>query len=177
MSLKLGEDWNVFAINKDFSKDIVLKIGKNDIFGKEVYLEEVRTFHSGLCYKLELSSKDMIPVIRGVETSFTFQIQCKKNETDRLSKVSLMLAANNTWQGISFGNWPYSENPPTIYGNLKENMIEITNIKLEENVWNYQNGQDGFRECLQMENKLGCVSIFDPFTADIRYQSHKFCHQ
>ena len=40
-----------------------------------------------------------------------------------------MLTANNTWQGISFGNWPYSENPPTIYGNLKENMIEITDIK------------------------------------------------
>ena len=176
MSLKLGVGWNIFGINKDFSKDIVLKIGKNDYFGKEVYLEEVRTFHCGLCYKLKLSSKDIIPVIRGVETSFTFRIQCKENGREKLPKVSLMLAANNTWQGISFGNWPYSKNPPVIYGNLKENVIEIINIKLEENVWMYQNGQDGFIECLKMENNPNCTSIFDPFPSEFRYQSYQFSH-
>ena len=148
MSLKLGKEWNIRVFDEDFIESIILKTGRNDNFGKEIYVQEIRTFTFGLCYKLELSSKDIIPVARGVQTSFPFHIECKKNKTDRLSKVNLMLAANNTWQGISFRNWPYSKNPPTIYGNLKENMIEIMNIKLEENVWNYQNGQDGFRECL-----------------------------
>ena len=153
-----------------------METGKNDYFGKEIYVEEIQTLHSGLCYKLELTSKDIIPVANGVENSFMLRIQCKKNGTDRLSKVNLMLAANNTWQGISFGYWPYSQNPSDIFGNLKENMIEIINVKLEENVWKYQNGKDGFRECLGMENKLNCSSIFDPFDVETRYQLHELSH-
>ena len=114
----------------------------------------------------------VVPVARrsfDLETAFTFTISNKKSGSDRLSKVYLMLAAQNTWQGISFGNWPYSKNPPIAIGNLKEDMFDITSIKLEENVWKYQTGWNTISECLEAENELNCASIFDPFTAEIRY--------
>ena len=177
MSLKLGEDWNVMVFGRNWDETIVLKTGSNEYFGEEIYVEEIRTLHSGLCYKLELPSNNIIPVARGAETAFVVQIRSKKNGLEKLLKVKLLLAANNTWQGISFGNWPYSKIPPVVLGNLNENMIEMIGVKLEENDWKYQTGWDGFRGCLETDKKLNCTSIFDPFTTEIRYLCQKFNHQ
>ena len=90
---------------------------------------------------------------------------------DKLSKIKLMIAEENTWQGIIMDKWPYSKIPPTITSHLKENKVMYTVVKLEENVWNYHSGFNDFESCHEMKKKLNCTSIFDPlsFKMPIRY--------
>ena len=41
MSRMLGEEWNIRVFGKDFIESIILKTGRNDHSGKEIYVQEI----------------------------------------------------------------------------------------------------------------------------------------
>ena len=102
-------------------------------------------------------------------------IQSWTQEIDKLSRVYLMLASHNTWQGIVSGRWPYSNSPTIVTGNFKENITQIIDIIMEENIWIRSGGLDNITDCLepkmQPKTEPNCTSIFNPysFTMPIRY--------
>ena len=144
-------------------KTVPLKTGSHNYFGKEINVNEIPTVANGLCHKLDLISKDTIPAdSKESNQFFKLRIFSWTQEIDKLSRVHLLIASRNTWQGILFAEWPYSKNPPIVVGDIKENLIHIDDIKLEENTWNYQTGTNDFKECLSMQKRANCTSIFDP---------------
>ena len=82
-----------------------LQIGSHnyyvDYFGNNGTIEiiPVRTTQ-GLCYKLTPSEPP------GYMNIF---IGSSSQSKDKLEKINLMIAANNTWQGIVGNKWPYSK--------------------------------------------------------------------
>ena len=40
---------------------------------------------------------------------FSFYVSSFSQGIDKLEKINLMIATNNTWQGIVGNNWPYSQ--------------------------------------------------------------------
>ena len=61
----------------------------------------VRTIFQGLCYKLELSN----PLPFNPDYFIIF-VTSSIQDVDKLEKIDLMIAANDTWQGIVADNWP-----------------------------------------------------------------------
>ena len=72
-----------------------------DYLGKNGTLEviPIRTMTKGLCYKLTPSNP----------LQMNFFIGSSIQGLDKLEKINLMIAANDTWQGIVAGRWPYSK--------------------------------------------------------------------
>ena len=64
----------------------------------------VRTIFQGLCYKLKLSNP--LPKNQGY---FVIFVTSSIQGVDKLEKIDLMIAANDTWQGIVTNNWPYNK--------------------------------------------------------------------
>ena len=81
---------------------------------------------------------------------------------DKLKRVQVLIAANDTWQGIIFNSWPYSKTPPFIKGTFDKNTFRVVFIDFEENVWNYRDGVFDFNKCIQTFNESKCIPIFDP---------------
>ena len=54
---------------------------------------------------------------------------------DTLRQMHLLIAANNTWQGIIHKSWPYGKTPPFIYGDFALESYKLFFIHLEENIW------------------------------------------
>lgn len=73
-----------------------------------------------------------------------------------------MVAAENTWQGISFNSWPYSKVPQFISGKFATELYKIIFIDFEENEWNYRDGKRDFNDCIDTHDDSECASIFDP---------------
>ena len=88
-------------------------------------------------------------------------IQSWTQEIDKLSRVYLMLASDNTWQGIVFNKWPYSKAPPLIEQKFVTNAYKMAHIHLEENLWKSRNGYGDFNKCVEDKDDEKCVSIFD----------------
>ena len=88
------------------------------------------------------------------------------NAKDALLKgINWHVAANNTWQGIISGQWPYDNIPSKFNGNLKKKNYSFTDIRLKEHKWNYLNGNTSFEKCFNKvtnSNDQSCHSIFDP---------------
>ena len=76
---------------------------------RRIELIPVRTVYRGLCYKLKLSnpwptnSKTLDP------DYFRIFISSFIEGIDKLENIVLMIAANDTWQGIVGNSWPYSQ--------------------------------------------------------------------
>ena len=153
-----------------FRSYIPLRIGRHEYSGKEINVEEIRTLQFGLCFKLELITKNTIPSDVGGKP-FMISIQSWTQEIDKLSRVYLMLASDNTWQGIVSGRWPYSNSPTIVTGKLKENVTQVIDIRMEEHIWIRSGGLDNITDCLEPKMEPNCTSIFDPysFTMPIRY--------
>ena len=64
----------------------------------------IRTMLRGLCYKLKLS--DPLPLNPDY---FMFAVSSFSQGEDEMEKINLMIAANDTWQGIVGNSWPYSK--------------------------------------------------------------------
>ena len=94
-----------FSDSKSLTGFTPLQIGSQnyyvDYFDNKGTIEiiPIRTTAQGLCYKLTLSGPMRMNIFIGSS------IQSK----DKLEKIHLMIASNNTWQGIVGYNWPYSK--------------------------------------------------------------------
>ena len=93
---------------------IPLQVGTHDyddLFGTTIRIEliPVRTIYRGLCYKLKLSNPLPSSSIALNPDYFMFHISSFIQGIDKLEHIDLMIAANNTWQGIVGNNWPYSQ--------------------------------------------------------------------
>ena len=108
----------------------------------------------GLCYKLELSSNQTLPLYLIVTSS-------SKTE-DRLKRIHLFSASNNTWQGINIYRWPYDKVPPHVTGEFDTESYKFISIDLKENQWNYRTGISDFDNCMNDYHSRKCSSIFDP---------------
>ena len=82
------------------------------------------------------------------------------NGMDKLKRVQILVAAENTWQGIIGNTWPYSEEPLLITGQFSTKFTESIVVDLNENLWKRLEGKTDFEECLTPQYK--CASIFDP---------------
>ena len=134
-----------------------MRPGNYDYFpNNKMDVSYVYTVKNGLCYKLEL------------ENPFSFiQIMVESNlqGMDKLTKVSLMIAAKNTWQGIILNDWPYSQVPLKIDKELVSRYSNIYDIKLKEDLWKHLEGKDDIDECMEALNfEQGCISMFEPQT-------------
>ena len=72
---------------------IPLKIGKHDYNGTRIEVVPIRTISYGLCYKFNMSNP--FPSFDTLQMA----IGSSSLETDKLNKVDLFIAAENTWQG------------------------------------------------------------------------------
>ena len=131
--------------------------GVHDYFGiNKINVSYVHTVKNGLCYKLEL------------ENPFSFiQIMVNSNleGMDRLTKVNLMVAAKNTWQGIILNDWPYNQVPLKIGKDMVSKYANIYDIKLKEELWKNLEGYDEFDDCMnELDSVQGCISMFEPQT-------------
>ena len=93
---------------------IPLQVGTQDcvdLLGTTIRIEliPVRTIYRGLCYKLKLSNPLPLSSITLNPDYFLFHISSFIQGIDKLEHIDLMIAANNTWQGIVGNNWPYSQ--------------------------------------------------------------------
>ena len=139
----------------------MLRVGTHDYFGNTIDVLQIPTIASGLCYKLELS-KGTIPI--SPNGFFTLFMTNSVEGTDKLEGFRLMIASSNTWQGLVYGRWPYKKVPPIVTGNLASKLMSSVEIELEENVWNYRNGEDNFDLCMKGYENDHCKSIFDTST-------------
>ena len=89
-------------------------------------------------------------------------------EADKLTKFHLMVAAENTWQGIIFENWPYIEYPPMTTKEVTSGIYAVSTLDLKEKFWINLDGEDS---CLGNKEENGCLSIFDhrTYKPEIRY--------
>ena len=98
--------FSLFYFSYSGSYNVVpLQVGTHnyvDYFHNNVKIETIpiRTIIRGLCYKLKLSKPS---------NYFTFFIGSSIQSLDKLDKMNLMIAAENTWQGIVGDRWPYSK--------------------------------------------------------------------
>ena len=108
----------------------------------------------GLCYKLELSSNQTLPMHLIVTSS-------SKRE-DRLKRIHLFSASKNTWQGTIIYRWPYGKVPPHVTGEFDTKLYKFISIDLKENQWNWRTGNSDFDNCMNDYHSEKCSSIFDP---------------
>ena len=82
-----------------------------------------------------------------------------------------MVAAENTWQGIIFENWPYREYPPMTTIDVTSGIYAVRTLDLKEKLWINIDEEDDLDSCLSNKEENGCLSIFDhrTFKTEIRY--------
>ena len=106
-----------------------LQVGTHDYvdyFGTHGRLEiiPVRTTTQGLCYKLTLSNIHMNELV--------FFIGSSIQGLDKLEKINLMIATNDTWQGIVGNKWPYTKGlkiPKEFFMTFQHSKIDIKIVK------------------------------------------------
>ena len=108
---------------------IPLQVGTHnyvDFWGpKRIELIPIRTTVRGLCYKMTLSN----PLPLNPER-FLFFISNFIQSEDKLEKINLMIAANDTWQGIIGNYWPYSKGQKISKGLFMMSQYTKMNIKV-----------------------------------------------
>ena len=135
---------------------IPFQIGEHNYDGTWIEVVPIRTMGYGLCYKFHLSNP--FPLTNTLQ----LVIGSSNLGTDKLTKVDLFIAAENTWQGTIGYGWPYSKIPLTAIGAFSTELVNTINVDLEENIWNYRDGQDNFDDCMNNLHMNKCASIFDP---------------
>ena len=139
---------------------ITLGPGNYDYFpNNKIEVSHVRTVKNGLCYKLDMENP--FPYIQ-------IMVNSNLEGMDRLTKVNLMVAAKNTWQGIILNDWPYNQVPLKIGTELVPRYANIYDVKLKEELWKNLEGHNEFDDCMNnFEFEQGCISMFDPQTHQI----------
>ena len=116
----------------------------------------VHTVKNGLCCKLELENPFL---------SIQIVVESVPRGIDKLTKVNLMIAAKNTWQGIIFNDWPYNQVPLKIGKHMVSGYSNMYDIKLEEELWKNLEGHKEFDDCMkELDFEPGCISMFEPQT-------------
>ena len=141
-----------------FSREYMpLRLGANEYSGSQIDAAQVVTIGKGLCYKLEFLEKS---VPTNVDESFTFIMASSLQGVDKLKSFHLMIASNNTWQGLVYASWPNDKIPPVV---TKDVVLgnSVKQIFLTENLWNYRNGEENFNLCMSRSEENHCKSIFD----------------
>ena len=149
-----------------------MSIGRNGHSGHEIDVVSIRTM-VGLCYKLKFSFD--IPI--GLDSkNFGLEIRSLTDGIDKLTKFKWTIASENTWQGIIYGKWPYSNSPPIINAALIPGLSSFYLIELEENIWKYINGETNFDSCMGESEEESCLSIFDARSMNMesRYLPNKY---
>ena len=120
--------------------------GKQEAFGLTFTVYPIKTM-TALCYKLDFleSPCNGSQVLTISSTNLTGD--------DKLDGINWYVAANNTWQGIIQGHWPYENIPMKFYGELKE-KYDFNEIKLKEHKWNYLNCYLSFEKCYKFDKTL-----------------------
>ena len=86
-------------------------------------------------------------------------------ETNKLTKVNLIVAAKNTWQGIILNDWPYNQVPLKIGKEMVSGYSNMYDIKLKEELWKNLEGFNEFDDCMnELDSVQGCISMFEPQT-------------
>ena len=139
---------------------IPLQIGEHGYVSNHatrIQVVPIRSASKGLCYKF-----DMTNPFPFYEDTLQMVISSSNLGIDKLDKVDLFIAAENTWQGtIGFG-WPYSKIPLSVSGDFSTEIVNVINVDIEENIWNYRDGNDNFDDCMNSLPMKKCASIFDP---------------
>jgi hypothetical protein len=76
-----------------------LEVGTFVYFGQTIETTPIRTMFA-LCYKVEAKSK------LGYDTAMIFTVSYQKktiSKIDKLENIKLYVTANNTWQGVIYG--------------------------------------------------------------------------
>ena len=158
IELNIGTN-NIVCNNKNCKNN---KIG----FGTKNFQIDVVSIRTmlGLCYKLNFS-KSSIPIgsDKGLlNRDFGLMMKSYNEGVDKLTKIKLMIAAENTWQGIIYNKWFYSTTPPIINADFIPGLSKYYFIDLEEHIWNYKTGNTSFNSCVTKNAKeKNCLSIFD----------------
>ena len=92
-----------------------LQIGTHDyvdVLGNPIRIEliPVRTMYRGLCYTVK--SSNPLPLNSMTRATlnpnyFVLHVSSSIQGIDKLGKINLLIAANNTWQGIVGNTWPH----------------------------------------------------------------------
>ena len=103
-----------------------MKTGTQEAFGLTIRVHSVQTM-TALCYKLEFKQ---IPYPgQGLTLSSPNNLG-----VDSLEGINWHVAANNTWQGIISGQWPYDNVPTKFSRKLKEKNYSYIDIRLKDSV-------------------------------------------
>ena len=148
----------IFLYSRNSYELLPFEIGTHKYFGKEIDVAPIKSANSGLCYKLKFA--DPLPFY---PASLNLIISSSTQGLDKLEKVHILVASNNTWQGIVGNRWPYSKKAPlSIKGTFSTEVISSFIVDLEENIWKSRNGSSDFDRCLNDRYLKDCASIFDP---------------
>ena len=124
------------------------------------------TINSGLCYKIKYG----FPFINLFEpksyVKFEINFKIPDVELNNLTKINLLIAAENTWQGIIDENWPYDSVPLKISENFRGGIANVKSVKLVENVWIYLTGEGNIEKCMKKWDLKDskCISMFHPYS-------------
>ena len=138
-----------------------LEVGTHEYFGQVIKTTPLRT-SSGLCYKVESNTTKF-----EYETSFFFSVVDNigpKNRIDKLEKINLYVAADNTWQGVTYGSWANTKNPLKVIGEIQDFSFNINFVPIEATEWTYIKGNGNYSQCLEDQEPISesCKSIFHP---------------
>ena len=144
-----------------------LETGKQEAFGLTFTVYPIKTM-TALCYKLDFLESPCNGQCLTISST-------NLRGEDKLDGISWYVAANNTWQGIIQGHWPYENIPLKFYGELKQKQkYDYNEIRLKEHKWNYLNGYPSFEKCCNEVTKYddsdgqNCNSIFDPNSSNYK---------
>ena len=138
-----------------------LEVGTHEYFGQVIKTTPIRTT-SGFCYKIENKATKF-----QYETSFLFNVMDiigQKNQIDKIEKINLYVAADNTWQGVTYGSWANTKNPLKVVGEYQDFSFNINFVQIEATEWTYIKGNDNYSQCLEDQEPISesCKSIFHP---------------
>ena len=81
-----------YRTSTDFEM-IPFQIGEHNYYGTRIEVAPIRTMGNGLCYKFNMTNP--FPFFNTLQ----LVIGSSNLRTDKLNKVDLFIAAENTWQG------------------------------------------------------------------------------
>ena len=164
----ISKPLNLLCFNRALPEIQPLEIGENDYNGTKVKVEPIITTLNGLCYKFNMS--DPLPY----HDTAIFIIGTSNLGVDKLKGVNLFMASEGTWQGAVIDIWPYSKIPLKTGAIFSTDSINVINVNIEENVWNYRDGEVyHFDDCMSNEHIEKCKSIFDPTPFANMYVNYK----
>ena len=129
-----------------------LKVGTHEYFGQTIETTPIRTTFS-LCYKVESKS------IFGDGTAIMFWVY-----KIGIKSMKLYVAADNTWQGVIYRQWPNTKNPLSVVGKFSTDSHNSHLVPIEVTERSHLKGNGNFSQCIAQKESIGqsCKSIFHP---------------